>query len=74
MPAFRNKLYLQMLFDDTCLLFLGAWDFCILSCMLETVYKIFTYCFLFFLYIPKVFLKKTLMFFAGYFLVARAVF
>ena len=27
-----------------------------------------------FLYIPKVFLKKTLMFFAGYFLVARVVF
>ena len=36
MSAFRNKLYLQMLLDDTCLLVPRARDFHILSCMYKT--------------------------------------
>ena len=35
--AFRNKLYLQMLHDGTCLIVPSAGDFRILSCMLKTV-------------------------------------
>ena len=37
MSVFRNKLYLQMLLDDTCLLVPSARDLRILSCMLKTV-------------------------------------
>ena len=37
MSVFRNKLYLQMLLDDICLLVPSARDLRILSCMLKTV-------------------------------------
>ena len=37
MSVFRNKLYLQMLLDNTCLLVRSARDLRILSCMLKTV-------------------------------------
>ena len=37
MSVFRNKLYLQMLLDDKCLLVPSARDLRILSCMLKTV-------------------------------------
>ena len=37
MSVFRNKLYLQLLLDNTCLLVRSARDLRILSCMLKTV-------------------------------------
>ena len=37
MSVFRNKLYLQLLLDNTCLLVRSARDLCVLSCMLKTV-------------------------------------
>ena len=62
MSAFPSNLYLQMLLDDTCLLVLSARYFRIPSCILKTVsVKILHIVFLFIFYIPKVFLKETLM-------------
>ena len=37
MSVFRNKLYLQLLLDNTCLLVRSARDLRVLSCMLKTV-------------------------------------
>ena len=55
MSTIWNKLYLQMLLDNTCLLVSSTRDFRILSCILTTVYM------------PKAFLKEPLINFGGIF-------
>ena len=58
---FRNKLYLQMLLDDTCLLAPSARDFCILSGMLKTISVRFlriVFCFLHFFISLRYFLRR----------------
>ena len=75
MLAFRNKLYLQMLIDDTFLLAPSTRDLCILSCMLKTVsIKFLRILCLYFLYSYGIPREETLMFFAGCFFLAQGVF
>ena len=66
--AYRNKLYLQMLLGNTCLLVPSARDICTLSCMLKTASINFLHIFFVHIfYIPMVFLKWTLMLFCEMF-------
>lgn len=79
LPTFTglcNKLILQMVLKDTCSLVLSASDFCIFLCMLKTVSVKLLPFFLHFVYYfyIKVFLKESLVLFAGCFLVTQVLF
>ena len=73
--AISNKLYLQVLLEGNCFIFHSIQDFSILQVWSNLfLWHFYILFFVYIFHIPKVFFRKTLIFFVEYFFVAQLCF